>query len=264
MEDHVEYKRQNVSQVEKNSASQPAVIMPEKPKINYLIAGIVLVFFLAGGFIGYYLGKKSVYNSEIIPSENVTGTVSPQGGLVSPTIEADFTSGWKVFAAPGWGFTFKYPPSITVGEKKSLSASPGTPQEYLQIGNLLVISRYYDRLKTEWFIQNMELIDKTQTDLRAVTIEGEEFALTKVNWEDGGGPAGGIPDCEVGTAQPEYFVDIPDKLSLSIIFQEIKSCDPVKGQIIQKGINGEIVSDSDFEEQLRETYQILESLRFTD
>ena len=59
MENQMNVGNQNTQQIGQKSVSQPP-ITPEKPKINYLmVGGIVLACFVILGFGGYYLGKQS-------------------------------------------------------------------------------------------------------------------------------------------------------------------------------------------------------------
>lgn len=59
MENQINVGDQNTQQIGQNSANKPISIQ-EKPKVNYLVIGIVvLVCFIVFGLGGYYLGKQS-------------------------------------------------------------------------------------------------------------------------------------------------------------------------------------------------------------
>ena len=135
------------------------------------------------------------------------------------------------------------------------------PTEDVYVGQLLTLTSYYDRIKTLWFTQNSDLVDTTQQDLPPLDITGTTYNLAKTNWESGS-PSQQVPNCSVGTAQPNYFVDIPNKVFITILFQEIKTCDPVKGQIVQEGTMG--IPLDNFDQQLHDTYLILSTLQFTN
>ena len=198
------------------------------------------------------MGKIS--SSPIIPPST---TLTP-----TPLSSPDPTIGWKTFSDPAFNFTFKYPSTITIEKRQNpKGASLGMPTEDVYVGQLLTLTSYYDRIKTLWFTQNSDLVDTTQQDLPPLDITGTTYNLAKTNWESGS-PSQQVPNCSVGTAQPNYFVDIPNKVFITILFQEIKTCDPVKGQIVQEGTMG--IPLDNFDQQLHDTYLILSTLQFTN
>lgn len=236
---------QNISPKQKTSLLIPVLI-------TLLISAIVF----GGG--GYYFGKLSSVTQPVTQYEQPTPTpVAINEPNVSPI--SDPTSQWQTYSDPSLNVQFKYPSTITVEKKQNLSASEGTPKEHIQVGQLLNISPYYNRVQTLWYTQNSELIQKTQEDLPAIKINGTDYLLSKANWEDGGPSQ---ENCVNGTAQPNYFVDIPNKVSITISFQEIKSCGAFGEQIVQKGVAG--VPMTDFDQQLQAVYQILSTLEFTN
>lgn len=71
MENQLNVANQNSQQIGQNSINQP-MLTPEKPKINYLlIGGIVLGCFVVFGFGGYFLGKQSNNTSTTLQNNNV-------------------------------------------------------------------------------------------------------------------------------------------------------------------------------------------------
>jgi len=86
MESQINMGDQNTQQIGENPVNQPVPI-PEKPRINYLMIGlVVLICFVIFGVGGYYLGKqnqnKTPDNGNILPTPIVT---SPPKATVSPT-----------------------------------------------------------------------------------------------------------------------------------------------------------------------------------
>lgn len=255
MESQINSQDQNNQQGGQNPSGQP-VVLPEKPKVNYpLIGGVVLVCFLIFGFGGYYLGKQSSTQ----PSQSMVEPSQATNSTATPIATSDPTIGWKTFSDPAWNITFKYPSDVVIEKKQNLSADAGVPKDYIQIGSFLSLAKYYDRTKTLFYTQNADLLERNQNDLQPAVIDNQSYTFSKVNWEDGV-PSQEVPNCNIGTAQPNYFVDIPNKLSVTILFQILKTCDPVKGQIVQKGMNGNPVLD--FDKQLQTDYQILSTIKF--
>lgn len=62
MENQIDTDEQDAQLVGQNQNSQPAQIL-EKPKVNYLLIGlVVLACFVVFGFSGYYIGKQSNFS----------------------------------------------------------------------------------------------------------------------------------------------------------------------------------------------------------
>lgn len=122
MENKVNVGDQNTQQIGQNPVSQPVQI-PEKPKVKYLLIGLViLVCFVIFGIGGYYLGtqKKS-------PSSLTTETPYPTN-LPPPTTQPSvITNGWIKFTHPAIGYSFDYPTNW----KGSMQEIPeGIKQDY--------------------------------------------------------------------------------------------------------------------------------------
>ena len=123
---------QNTQQVGQNPVSQP-VISPDKPKVNYLlIGGIVLACFVVFGFGGYYLGKQtfnsSMESSSTQPYSSPTTTISsptPENS-VQPTNVLDETANWNTFSTQDGKVKFQYPPDWTI-EQNTTSEGWGKP-----------------------------------------------------------------------------------------------------------------------------------------
>lgn len=122
MENQINVGDQNRQQVGQNPINQ-AVPTPEKPKVNYMVIGaIVLVCFVVFGFGGYYLGKQSSNNSRGLgkglsqptPYSSPTTIVnSPTPEISSePTTRPDKTSTWNTYTSTQQGFSIKYPKKI--------------------------------------------------------------------------------------------------------------------------------------------------------
>lgn len=92
MENQVNVEAQNGQQIGQNPVSQPVQI-PEKPKINYLmIGGIILVCFAVFGIGGYYLGTKQSALKSLTPLSNVTPSFTPTSSETpNPTTD------WKTY-----------------------------------------------------------------------------------------------------------------------------------------------------------------------
>lgn len=122
MENQVNVGDQNNQQIGQNPDNQP-VPTSEKPKINYLVIGVVILFcFVIFGFGGYYLGKQSSNNSRGLEqgSNQPTPYTSPTTTVNSPTPEnsidpsatSDKTSTWNTYTNAQQGFSIKYPKKI--------------------------------------------------------------------------------------------------------------------------------------------------------
>lgn len=104
---------QNTQQIGQNPVNQP-VMTQEKPKVNYLlVGGIVLACFVVFGFGGYYLGKQSI---NVQPSTTTTKNNNPQ--VIIPTNTPIPTqnpiSAWKTYTDPNKIYEFKYPPNYSL------------------------------------------------------------------------------------------------------------------------------------------------------
>lgn len=103
-------------------------IIPDKPKVNYMILGIVVsVCFLIIGFGGYYLGLHSSYSKSIVTNRpNQIYPTSPlnQNGsntMVSPN--TDLNNNWKTYSNSSLGIQFEYPGFITLSESDTTSTT---------------------------------------------------------------------------------------------------------------------------------------------
>ncbi len=111
MENQVNDGNQNTQQIGQNPISQPVQI-PEKPKVNYLLIGLVILgCFVIFGIGGYYLGtQKTSQNSKLpVPSPTSTEAVSPTNILAPTTQPSVITNGWIKFTHPAVGYSFDYP-----------------------------------------------------------------------------------------------------------------------------------------------------------
>lgn len=131
MEKQINIGDQNAQQIGQNDINQP-VPTSEKPKINYMVVGtVILVCFVIFGFGGYYLGTQKSNNSQnnqppvSSPISSVTTKTPP---ITNPTNEPVVTqkpivttkpisipSNWKKYTAEDPDF----------GVKTTLSMPPG-------------------------------------------------------------------------------------------------------------------------------------------
>lgn len=100
MENQINVDDQNTQQIGQNPDVQPVQI-PEKPKVNYLAVGaIILIGFVLFVFGGYYLVKQSSKNRSL--NQNQTTPL--------PTsTENDATTNWRTYTDSEAGFSLKYP-----------------------------------------------------------------------------------------------------------------------------------------------------------
>ena len=104
MESQINVGDQNTQQVGQNPPSQP-IINSNKPKINYLIVGVViLVGFIIFGVGGCYLGKKSIE-----PSQVTTGVQNKQTQVPLATSTPAETANWKTYTNEKYKFSLRYP-----------------------------------------------------------------------------------------------------------------------------------------------------------
>lgn len=115
MENQINGGNQNIQQVGQNPA-QPANT-PEKPKVNYLlIGGIVLASFVVFGFGGYFLGKQSSSPQSSINTQSnqltPTTTSEPETPTTEPTNQqiGGLPSGWSYKDNGECGVKFAIPP----------------------------------------------------------------------------------------------------------------------------------------------------------
>lgn len=155
MENQVNVSDQNPQQIGQHSVGQP-VPVPEKPKINYLtIGGIILVCFVLFGFGGYYLGKQSSSLQQVQP----TPTIAPLPPItntpsVTPTGISDPTQGWEAYS--GSAYTFKHSTGL-----KSDTGAAGAGVESIRF---------------QFMGQKQIASGRTQTSL----FDGYSFVVTKV------------------------------------------------------------------------------------
>lgn len=89
MENQMNAGNQNTQQVGQNPVNQPAPT-PEKPKVNYVVIGvIVLVCFIIFGFGGYFLGKLS--NNPPIATQSDNTLPLPTSQTSTPTTSQNVT-----------------------------------------------------------------------------------------------------------------------------------------------------------------------------
>lgn len=101
MENQINMGDKNTQQIGQNNVSQP-LTTPEKPKINYLvIGGVILTCLVIFGFGGYYLGKQSS-SKNLISESNLTPTLSPTPSQTSDKT-ADWTS-YEITTEPSLGY----------------------------------------------------------------------------------------------------------------------------------------------------------------
>jgi len=115
MENQINVGSQNTQQIGQNPVSQP-VVLPEKPKTNYLlIAGIVLVCFVVFGIGGYFLGMKQWSTKNSISEANLPNPTSFPP--VTNTPVPDETVDWKVYSNTAFNYSLKYPMGWQIGVK---------------------------------------------------------------------------------------------------------------------------------------------------
>lgn len=101
MENQVNVGDQNTQPVGQNPITQ-SFQSSEKPKINYLVIGLViLICFVMFGFGGYYLGKQFSVTQNIDINQ-------PQSTL-GPSIATDPIASWKTFTDKKYNFQIKLP-----------------------------------------------------------------------------------------------------------------------------------------------------------
>ena len=114
MENQVDAGDKNTQKVGQDPVSQPVQIS-EKPRVNYLLIGlIILVCFAIFGIGGYYLGTKKTSQNNKVPvssptSSATTETLSPTNSVVPTTQPSVITNGWIKFTHPAVGYSFDYP-----------------------------------------------------------------------------------------------------------------------------------------------------------
>lgn len=100
MESQTNSQDQNTQHADQSPLVQP-VVSPEKPKINYLmIGGIVLVCFLVFGLGGYYLGRQSSSQQAVDYSQRSPNPTAPT---------AYDTINWITYTDATFNVSVKYP-----------------------------------------------------------------------------------------------------------------------------------------------------------
>ena len=92
MENQINVGDQNAQQIGQNPVNHQ-VLTPEKPKINFLMIGsIVLACFVVFGFGGYFLGKQQWVTKNSVQTTIITPSISP-----TPSEALNLTAGWKSY-----------------------------------------------------------------------------------------------------------------------------------------------------------------------
>lgn len=116
MENQINVGDQNTQQIGKNPVNQPAQI-PEKPRVNYLMIGlVVLVCFVIFGLGGYYLGiqtqkDKTLEGGNTSPTPMASPTETTVIPTNAPTTQqtATLPTGWS-YKSDACGVRFAIPP----------------------------------------------------------------------------------------------------------------------------------------------------------
>lgn len=118
MENQTNVGNQNTQQIEQNLVNQ-RVSVPEKPKMNYVVKGvIVLTCFILIGFGGYYLGKQSSNSQQSNNLNQSQATPTGISQVSNPTTNPSPTStgvaipGWNNYVNTKHGYSLQYPNSF--------------------------------------------------------------------------------------------------------------------------------------------------------
>jgi hypothetical protein len=99
----------------------------------------VLISALVFGGLGYYFGQSMASNttqtttySSPTATATTTATATPTPSPTASAAATD-TTNWKTYTSPKYGYTFKYDPSISIGESstdETTTVTEGTPQDH--------------------------------------------------------------------------------------------------------------------------------------
>jgi len=112
MEKQVNIGGQNAQQIVQNPVNQPSSI-PEKPKVSYLLIGMILVYSVLVGYGGYYFGKQSSKN-----------TTEPKQSQTPPSPSPNEKNGdinWKTYENIQYSLKFDYPQNYIVSTNSDCS-----------------------------------------------------------------------------------------------------------------------------------------------
>lgn len=102
---------QTTQTLPQNSPIQP-ILIPEKPKTNFTMIGlVVLACLIVFGFGGYYIGHQSS-----VVNQN-TGKDLPESATSTPEVANDLTINWKTYTSTKYGFLLKYPNEYVISNE---------------------------------------------------------------------------------------------------------------------------------------------------
>ncbi len=218
--------------------------LPEpQPSKSWLVPTLVIALVLSTTstlFFAYQYFKSSPPEQ---PKQQQTIKVQ-----ASPT--PDLTSNWQTYSNKNLGISFKHPKSIQVSDAVLSDPFKGD----IQIGRLITISPYEDRLLSEYYQKNPEII-QINNEIPPIIINGQEYEFIKSVWEDGGG--------DQGNQQLTYLIDIPEKVSIDLRFQKIVHFDDPSLDYMQVTTpNGNFIKID--QSEIDTALQILSTLEFTN
>jgi len=191
-----------------NSSLPPVLTLPPpKPSpLKKLLLALILLLAIVSVVAAAYLFYQNQQLQKQIDQPAPTAQSDNQTQLASTNHNQ--TSDWETYTDSQLGISFQHPSDIYVSDQVIGDPYKGG----IQIGKLITISPYENRLSSEWYQQNPQAI-QPNNEIPHVIIDGKEYAFTKSNWEDGGN--------NQGTQQLTYFIDIPEKISIDLKYQKI-------------------------------------------
>lgn len=214
--------------------------------IPLLTLTTLLFLFLTVFFAYLYLQSTQA------PPANDNPTIIPEASSppVSPTTldNYDQTTNWQSYTNKELGISLKHPAD------EPISDNLGDPNKgNIKVNRLVTISPYEDRLSSDYYQTNPEII-QPNNEILPITIDGQQYNFMKSVWGDGGG--------DQGTQQLTYFIDIPDKISIDLRFQKILHYDDPSLDYLQVVVNGDFIKID--ESEINTALQILSTIQFIE
>lgn len=218
---------QNTQQIEQNPVSQP-IITPEKPKMNYLmIGGIIVACLVFFGFGGYYLGKQSSNSQKYADGQPLPTQSTQNNPSTIPLPTSETSNGLKSYSIKSLGLEYQLPPSLSKFGNLTDETIPG------EKGNQFCIT--FPR-KTSWLVKTV------YAGGAHCPIVHFGFGTTSIDYE--AGRSGGFTDFQgFEITNGKYYGRFPGNKTFEIpsdIVEEVKNPNgitllKIRGKKYEKG-----------------------------
>lgn len=242
-----------------------------KLQLILVAAFIVVLVGISSFYLGVHTATKNSDADAMASQSQLTATTASAANEAALTNEitnsdpvttpksVDETENWSMFSDEEVGITFKHPSSLKVSVKKTQSTTDLDTGYVIQVGNTLSLMKYRDTTKTSVYKDLLEeQVKKNKSDLPPINIGDESYPLSYYYWGDGH-PSNTVADCNEGVMEKSYFTDVPDLVSVSIVYQKGTGCDPTNGQYNFVSSNDVTITDLDAE--IKTAYTVISTIK---